>query len=253
MKQIKKAGSLLLFVMLLQTLPAQIVNIESRRISTDTTGINGHADLNFFANKNKSTLYSLGTEAQIQYKTRKSLFLLLGNINFTSNTVIEFLNDGFLHFRYNYKIVPRIRWEAFTQLQYNRPLLIEQRFLLGTGPRIKLFEANTSRAYLGILAMYENERMLTGEKEQNNARGSTYFSWTLSKEKKISFTGTTYYQPLLTNFSDFRISGQYNFIFFLGQNLYLKNTLNGLYDSRPALNAVKTVYSFQAGLGYLLK
>lgn len=234
-------------------LNAQIVNIESRRIGTDTTGVNGHSDLNFFANKNKNTLLSLGVESQIQYKTKRNLFLLLGNINFTSNTVIEFLNDGFMHFRYNTKISKSIKWEAFTQLQYNRPLLIEQRFLLGSGPRIKLFESKKSRAYLGILGMYENERLLTGEAEQNNVRSSSYFSWTLNRDKKFSFTGTTYYQPKINNFADFRISGQYNLLFFLAQHLYFKNTLNFLYDSRPALNAVNTAYNFQAGLGYLFK
>lgn len=241
------------FVVFICSVNAQIVNIESRRISTDTTGVNGHTDLNFFANKNKNKLYSLGLESQVQYKTRKDLYLLLGNLNVTSNTIIQFLNDGFLHFRYNHKLLQNLRWEAFTQLQYNKPLLLQQRFLLGTGPRIKLIEAKKSRAYLGILAMYENEKMLTGEPEQNNFRGSTYFSWTAARDKKLSFTGTTYYQPLFTNFSDFRISGQYNLLIFLGQNLYFKNTLNGLYDSRPARNAVNTVYSMQAGLGYLLR
>ncbi|MBL7811386.1 MAG: DUF481 domain-containing protein [Bacteroidetes bacterium] len=232
---------------------AQIVNIESRRIVTDTTGLNGHADLNFLANQSKYRLITLGSEAQIQYKTRKSLVLLLGNINYTQAQNTDYLNDGFLHLRYNLKFHPRIRWELFIQQQYNRMLSLRQRQLAGTGFRFKLFEQKKSRMYLGLLGMYEHEILSTGEPEQHNARGSTYLSWTLSKGKQFSFTGTSYYQPLFRNFADYRLSGQANLMLFVTQKLYVKNTLNFLYDSRPPTGAVNTLYNFMAGLGYLFR
>lgn len=232
---------------------AQIVNIESRRIITDTTGFNGHADFNFFANQSKYRLLTFGSEAQVQYKTRNSLLLLLGNINYTKAQETDYLNDGFVHLRYNYKFGKRVRWEAFAQVQYNRLLALKQRELLGTGPRFKIADRKTIHAYLGILAMYEHEILSTAEPQQYNFRSSQYLSWTISKDKKISFTGTMYYQPLYRNFADYRISGQYNFMVLLSQKLYLKNTLNLLYDSRPAMGAVNTLYNFMAGLGYLFR
>jgi hypothetical protein len=234
-------------------LQAQIVNIEARRIVTDTTGINGHTDLNFMANQSKYRFISLGVEAQVQYKTKKSLFLLLGNVNYTQAQTTDYLNDGFAHFRYNYKIADRIKWEFFAQYQYNHLLALNERKLLGMGPRFKFIDAARAKAYLGTLLMYEHEILNTAEAKQSNVRASTYLSWTIANDKKISFTGTTYYQPLLRNFSDYRLSGQYNLLMHINAKMYFKNTLNFMYDSRPALGTVKTVYSFMAGLGFLFK
>ncbi len=58
-----------------------IVNIEQKRIVTDTIGWAGSADLSFRLAKNVETVYSLSTSAHIQFKTAKSLFLFIGNVS----------------------------------------------------------------------------------------------------------------------------------------------------------------------------
>ena len=67
------------------------------------------------------------------------------------------LNAGFLHARYGFE--PKggdgWRWETFSQIQYNEQLRLNLRFLAGTGIRRRLYRNKGSRAYLGILYMFE--------------------------------------------------------------------------------------------------
>lgn len=195
----------------------------------------------------------MGTEGQLQYKTTKNLFLLLGNANYTSSNTQKFVNNGFLHFRYNTKLFKTLRWEAFTQLQYNNLLLVKQRFLLGTGPRVKLLDKLNVRVYAGVAAMYEQEQYKTVQADEHNLRMSNYISWTISQAKKLSFTGTVYYQPLANHWADYRVNAQSSLSIFLTEKLYFRNTLNFMYDEVPAETAVSKVYNVMAGVGYLWK
>ncbi len=61
---------------------AQIVNIESSRIQTDTVGWAGSAGSNLSIEKNTRKIITIGLEAHLQYKTEKDLWLFLGDHNF---------------------------------------------------------------------------------------------------------------------------------------------------------------------------
>ena len=59
---------------------SQIVNIESQRIHSDTTGWDGTLEAGFAVNQNNNLLISATTNAHVQYKTRKDLFKKVMNI-----------------------------------------------------------------------------------------------------------------------------------------------------------------------------
>lgn len=123
---------LILLMMLVQHNFAQVINIEDKRIKTDTVGWSGSGELSLYANKNNDMVLSLQTDLHLQYKTKKSLWLLLTDIATVQvNNEQHFVNSGFQHFRYNYKIRDRFVWEAFAQGQYNEPLAIDYRLLAG--------------------------------------------------------------------------------------------------------------------------
>ena len=118
---------------------AQVVNIEYKRIKTDTIGWAGSGGALLFINKNNDFVLSFITDIHLQYKHKKSLYLLLTDITTVQvNEDQSCINSGFQHFRYNYKIRDKFVWEAFAQAQYNEPLAIDYRVLVGTGPRFKL-------------------------------------------------------------------------------------------------------------------
>lgn len=67
-------------------------------------------------------------------------------------------DDFIIHLRYNYKFNHLIRFELFTQFQQNEILMIQERWLNGTGLRFKLADIENFRAYLGFLGMFEVEK-----------------------------------------------------------------------------------------------
>ena len=58
---------------------AQIVNVESRRIQTDTTGWAGSFGGNVNLSKNVDRVFSASAFAHLQYKNSKNLILFLGD------------------------------------------------------------------------------------------------------------------------------------------------------------------------------
>jgi len=237
-------------MLIIASAQSQVINIEDKRIKTDTVGWSGSGELSLYANKNNDMLVSLQTDLHLQYKSKKSLLLLLTDIATVQvNETERFVNSGFQHVRYNYKIKDRFVWEGFVQGQYNEPLAIDYRFLAGTGPRFKVFGTDTFRLYVASLYMYEREGNPGEVEDQNNHRMSSYVSFTLSPTEKFSLVSTTYYQPRLDDFADRRISTTLDLKSYITDNLYMKINYNLLDDSRPAEGVVETIYEFTAGVG----
>ena len=72
----------LLLVMTGITASGQIVNVESRRIQTDTTGWAGSFGGNVNLSKNVDRVFSASAFAHLQYKNSKNLYLFLGDYSF---------------------------------------------------------------------------------------------------------------------------------------------------------------------------
>ena len=198
----------LLFVLVLVSsanLFAQVANIEGKRIEDDTSTWSGSAGIDFAVTKNTQLIQNLGGKAHVQLHVGRSRFLLLGEISYLRTEGSNLTNSAFGHLRYNYKINRFLTWEAFTQTQYNQITKIQQRTLLGTGPRFRLAKTEKLMLYLGTLYMYEYEEV-TEEPIHRDHRMSSYLALSWYPKDKIELGSTTYYQPLLSGFSDYRIS-----------------------------------------------
>ena len=232
-------------------LQAQILNAESLRKVTDTSGFSGSASFNFALKRNVNDFLTLGSDLHVQYKNEKHLALFKNNVNFQKIEGEKFENSLTSHLRYNYKISPRIAWEAFAQGQYNKINLIDFRGLPGTGPRFKLTTSEKYKLYLGTLAMFEYEEVADGVTPlQRNLRGSTYFSFSLYPTDNITVISTTYYQPLIEDVSDYRISSQSSLLVGLLTNFSIKLSHTFIYDAFPAIGIPNSQYEFTTGLAY---
>lgn len=229
----KKYFFLLATIFFCQNVGSQIVNIESQRIHTDTTGFDGTVEGGFSVNQNNSLLVSATTTAHVQYKTKKDLYMVIGNWRFTNGGTSRFVNDGMAHFRYNHKFTNWLRLEAFTQVQYNQLLNLRLRYLVGMGPRFKMVDKKYMRMYTGVLYMFEYEHDVSPDTLEYNNRLSTYLSWTIDPNPNFSFIATTYFQPKLTDWADFRISGNYAIKFKAFKRLAFKVEFSFLYDAAP--------------------
>ena len=127
-----------LSLLLATTVSGQIVNIEKKRIADDSTGWFGSANINFSGSRStKSYLaFYAGTLLEYKSKSNKDLWLFITDLSVISAEQEKFSNSGFGHLRYNHKFGKSVRWEVFTQLQYNALTKIQRRAMLAGRPAL---------------------------------------------------------------------------------------------------------------------
>ncbi len=230
---------------------AQVVNIESERLKADSNGVYGSLSGNFEMTSNTKKVVLFDAAAQVEYKKDSNLYLLLGNYGFVSGDKEAFANNAFIHLRYNRKITKLLRWEVFTQLQFNEVSKINLRYLLGTGPRFKLVDREKLKIYAASLAMFEYEEDDTAEfAVHRDIRSSSYLTLTFLPLENLQIISTTYYQPLYNDFGDFRLMNQESVEISISGRFKLEPAFNYLYDSKPVSGVPNVNYSIKMGLEY---
>ena len=253
----RAATAILLFILLFLNLPvrSQIVNVESARMQSDTVGWMGSFGAAFSMTRNTSRIFGANADAHLQYKTSRDrgLWLILGNYNLLKISGRNFLSDGLFHLRYNRKVNEWLRWEFFGQFQNNDITQIDSRILVGTGPRFKLVKKPRFRLYGATLLMYENEKEATKPAvKHSDVRNSSYLSFTWLPKDYLEIISTTYFQPRVDRFRDYRILNQLVFKVKATPHFSLTTKWNYLHDRFPAGTAPGTVYNFATGFSYEL-
>jgi len=100
--------------------------------------------------------------------------------------------------------------------------------------------------------MFEYERTAFGDTERH-WRWSNYFSFTVFPADNFSIVSTSYFQPVFTNFSDYRISSQNAIYFKMTTRLSFKTAFNYNYDSTPVMGVPKEQYNLSSGIVYNFK
>jgi hypothetical protein len=245
-----KRALLFLFLFTSRCSFAQVINIESKRFLNDTNGFVGSALANFSINQTTKQVIALGVNVHAQYQYNRHRILAITDLSFIKAGDQDFVNSGYQHVRYNYKIVNRVTWEAFVQGQYNRVLLLDRRYLVGTGPRFKVVKKKNFRVYTACLYMYEYQVQNFDSITKYNNRLSTYVTVSFALSKILDFTSTTFYQPNLADFADYRIANDSALEFNLSQKLNFRVGFNMLYDTRQPRGIPAMTYMLKNGIGY---
>lgn len=233
------------------TAKSQILNAESLRKVTDTSGFSGAASINFSVKRDVNDYLAASSNIHLQYKLEKHLVLLKNDIEFQKIEGNKFENAGIAHLRYNYRFHPRMALEVFTQGQYNKVSKIEFRGLVGTGPRFKLTTSEKYKLYFGTHIMYEYEELSDDSTPiQRDFRSTSYFSFSLYPTKTLSLISTTYYQPKIKNVADYRFSNQSSLLIDVIKNFAFKTTYTFLYDETPAVGIPNSQYNLESGFVY---
>lgn len=225
----------LLFILLFGTcVRAQIVNIEDKRKALDTLGWSGQLDLSGNISKNSNRVVTAGGNLRLDRLGKRGNVLLLADYRLVKVDGNNALNAGFVHARYGFEPPGRDgwRWEFFTQLQYNEQLRLNLRFLAGTGLRRRLYRIGKSRAYLGVLYMYEYNELAASSITYRDHRLSNYLTFNWQTSKILTLASTTYYQPRLPDFRDARISTVASATLSISSRLRFTTNLSLTHDPR---------------------
>ena len=250
MKQIVLITS---FIICLFTCNAQLVNVESQRIQSDSVRRSGNANLSFsYQENNNKSLIQLRSSVVYQWKTKslKDILLVLGNYNFSRTQVQRLSNSAFGHVRYNRKLSDLVRYELYSQVQYNQLLNLRVRYLTGTGLRFKFRSKKLFKSYLGISAFYEyEENQELTRTFINDFRMSNYLVLSLVLPKsKGELTSTTYYQPNFERLNDFRISNQTILVVNFTNRLAFTSSFSYFFDRFPPANIAQETINFENGI-----
>lgn len=233
---------------------AQLVNIETKRIQTDSSRFVLNADFAFnHSNNDGLTVNQINGTLTTQLKSKdfKKIYLFLGNYRLIDSDKGNLQNSWFLHTRFNYKFNRLLRLEAFLQGQYNQLLVVEQRNLVGAGLRTKWMDREYFSGYLGNSYMYEAEYSDKAGTREYNHRNSTYLSLSyFSKSKRFSITNTVYYQPLYKNYNDYRILEQFRLDIPLAEWFKVFMIYDYYFDSKTPLNTKEYTSQLQIGVGF---
>jgi len=247
-----RAFLIVVFTAITFSASAQILNVESLRKVTDTSGFSGSASLDFSLKRDKNNYFEFSTDALIQYKMKRHLVLWKNDVTFKNIAGNKFQNSGVTHLRYSYKVYPQISLEMFAQAQYNKVSKIGFRGLLGIGPRFKLTTSEDYKVYLGTHLMYEQEE-LDNEISivRRHFRNSTYLSFSLYPTDRITVVSTTYYQPKLSAFKDYRLSSETSFLINIFSQFSFKTSYTFIYDEYPAEGIPNSQYNLTSGIVYV--
>ena len=217
------------------TCNAQLVNIESMRMQTDSLRFVFRGNLlTNYSNNNGVYFLSIRSNVVTQFKTKdlNKIFFLIGDYNLLKSENQDFENAWFLHFRYNHEITRLFRLEGLIQTQQNKILDVNTRNLLGAGVRLKLVSQDSMSLYFGNTYLYEVERSDELGINFKNHRHSTYVSATiLLPGGAVELINTIYYQPLYNDFDDYRILEQFRMDVKVSEKVNLFTIFDYSYDS----------------------
>ena len=218
----------------------------------DTTGWFGYLGLGVNLIKNNKTITSISGNLRAEYLQGKFRILLLTDYNLIRAGEENFIDNGFQHFRLNYKINKRLTYEFFSQIQFNNQVRIKLRGLLGTGLRYRILKKEKQKIFWGLSYMYEYDEIEIVDDEVTffrDHRMSTYLSMTLYPfNENFSISNTTYYQPVLKEFSDVRLSSQTSLRFAISKRLVFTSIFSITNDTRVPENIPATYFSLKNGI-----
>lgn len=163
------------------------------------------------------------------------------------------MRRAFAHARYDYEITDGVWGEVFGQLESNKFIAVRLRELVGAGPRVRLFDADSLQAFIATAYMLEHTQLADDASPPGRPatvhRSSNYLTLSWLVDERVSLVSTTYYQPRFDEPSDYRLFSQLSADFGVTKVLKAGMSLMLRYDSLPPGGVRSTDWSVVNTLG----
>lgn len=166
-------------------------------------------------------------------------WVLITNGTFIRAGGKDITNKGFGHTRYTRMWIPRLGSDFFAQVQFNEFTRLRVRIIGGVGARVDPVRTHYFQLWggSGYMIEYELNDTVDGDPhpaELVNHRWTNYVAMQLRLlQDRLLLQNTTYVQPLLTDFSDFRVLDAVQLEGRIADNLAMGFDFQVQYDSRP--------------------
>ncbi len=215
------------------------VNTEKYRIPRDLQGIAGYFELNGTVKTGNADKTEAGIEGRLDWQSGNSLTFLVFESDYEWVDGERSSNEGLLHIRHVQTLTERLKAEAFGQINYDKKLLVDDRELIGSGLRYVLFKFSRSDITIGTAYMFEHEnydlpKTAIHVSEAGVSRWSNYLTCHFNINNNVRIGGVFYYQPMFSNFSDYRVLFENNLGVKLSELLSFSVNFKLRHDSIPA-------------------
>ena len=230
-----------------------IVSMEDIHLGTPPDGFAGSYELDLAFEGGNTEQASAATGVKLQWTQDKVTDFILANYAYGESAGVKNKNKGFAHYRHIHALDDALAWEGFGQLSSNEFTNLTLRALVGGGVRLALGQRSEMQAFfLGLGMFYEREELdtvLPGEADSETAlRANTYLVIKYQFNAHVSLVSTTYYQPDLGDFADFRAIEDFSLVSKLSEVMALKVGVDIAHDSMPPRGIDKTDSLLKIGI-----
>ena len=241
-------------VLLCYSFTAQaIVSMENIHLGKPPQGFLGEYNLDLSFDGGNTERSGATTGVKFQWTEEQVTDFILASYAYAESAGLRNKNKGFTHYRHIHQLDEKLAWEGFAQLSFNEFTDLILRALSGGGVRLALGEVNDISAfYLGLGAFYEHEELDNvlpgGDDTEAAVRGNVYLVTKHQFNQYVSLVSSTYYQPKLSDFADYRAIEDFSVVSKLTEASSLKVSVDIAYDSEPPINVKKTDSSLNVGI-----
>lgn len=248
---------IIIFLYQTKTLHSQVNTEKYRKYYSDKTGFMFNLATTFALKAGNTDYTAYKGSGRLDYNGKKFDTFLVGSFEYKNATETLVENQGFLHLRGITNISERTTWEVFLQKQYDEFIDLNYRNVGGSGINYNIVKyiskkdsANTMDVNISTGLMYEVENydLDKGTTSQYNWRSTNFVSIDWLIKKKLNLTGVLYYQPALSNFSNFRITSEAGFEFAIAKSIYFIFSLSYRYNNIPITDVEKFDLSLNNGI-----
>ena len=243
-------------LLLISILTSQ-VNTEAMRTVENRDGFQNKFDLELGYEKASSEVFNFVSEYRLDYINPNSLhsFMIISLENGyekeenTPKNIIT--NKGFIHLRTTKNILKNYQMEVFTQYEFNEFLLLNDRYLIGSGLRIGFQKNERENTYLGMGLMYEKETYnVIDAEDESLLRSTNYIKNNFALSSNIELNNTVYFQIALDDFNDYRILYDGGLEFHANDFFAFTISLNYRYDNDPHADLGSSYIQISNGMSF---
>ena len=189
------------------------VNTEAMRKAELEPGLHTQINLDLSLIAGNSSLTTVSSSFRLDYLQPLSHSFLVGSLQHGSGSKERIINKGFIHLRRTRKIIGHLSGEGFIQQEFNEFIRLKNRNLVGGGVRVQWLRKQESEnkttvfgLYSGHGVMWEREQIdIPADPVSNFVRSTNYLLLGWQPDKRVLFQATTYFQPRVADFNDFRV------------------------------------------------
>lgn len=265
LKSILKIQVLVLFVFITSSVQAQILNVNTHDVTTDSAKYwVGWLDF-FFEVDNRSptpdeqaSLLALESSLDLIYVSERNAYYLTGQLNHYQATGDPVISTGFAHFRINFERKKKLSYELYTQWLFDHSRYLDIRVLGGGGLKYRWYKSDVMEFDIGTGVFYEHEKWGNLENDgthtsNNMTKSSSYIKTNIELSDQVNLAFVSFYQfGYDRDIEEIRqrISGQLQLNFNISAHFGFIVEGSIHYENKPVIPINRTIYSLKNGLRF---